>query len=800
MLKNYFTIAYRSLLRNKAYTLINVVGLSLGITTCLVIFLLIRYETSFDHFHADLHRIYRVGRQSTSPNVVDKSHVVPYPFGEAMRNDFPELKDITQIHYQENSLVTINEEKIAVEHIIFADSMFFDVFGFEALSGNPKKELAQPGKVFLSEAFAEKTLQKNVKHVKVNNMLDLEVAGIIKTPPLATHMKFDMIVSYPSLTKEFFGFPLDQWSMSSAAFVYVKLPEGVRKETVEERFPAFVKKYYTADEAREHAYCLRPLSASHFDTEYSGNPGVVATPPSVVYVLSLIGLFLLVVGCVNFINLSTALSVKKSKEVGVRKTLGAQQRQLAMQYLSEALIITTISALFSIVMAQVVTPLVGTFLVKDIALDFFHNVPVMLFLGGLVIVTSVFSGLYPALVLSRFSPVKALKSKMTDASSTSSVLRKSLVVFQFFIAQVLIICTLVVASQLSFFREAPLGFNKESVVNVVLPHNDPALLESFYNRLTSNSSIIDVSMAVGSPMTTDGINTHIQLSDKGKADQLDISLKIADTHYKNVYGLELLAGTWFPASEDKQPLTAKVRPYILTETAAKSLGFADAKDAVGKNVISGLYEISGPVIGVMKDFNTESLKNAVNPVALIPFSRFYYDAGIKITGDRVPETLKFIETAWQQSFPNDLFQYTFLDEYVGKLYADEERMFTLFQIFAGIAVLICCLGLYGLASFMANQKTKEVAIRKTLGASIAHIVGLFSREFVVLVMLAFVISAPVAGYAMMQWLENFAYHVSLGWHVFAIGMVSTLFIAFTTVGYRSLRAALANPVDALKSE
>jgi ABC-type antimicrobial peptide transport system permease subunit len=307
-------------------------------------------------------------------------------------------------------------------------------------------------------------------------------------------------------------------------------------------------------------------------------------------------------------------------------------------------------------------------------------------------------------------------------------------------------------------------------------------------------------MAVGSPMTADGIHTHIQLSDKGKADQHDISLKVADTHYKNVYGLELLAGTWFPASEDKQPLTSKVRPYILTESAAKALGFADPKDAVGKNVTSGLYDISGPVIGVMKDFNTESLKNAINPVALIPFSRFYFDAGIKITGDHVPETLKFIETAWQQSFPNDLFQYTFLDEYVGKLYADEERMFTLFQIFAGIAVLICCLGLYGLASFMANQKTKEVAIRKTLGASVGHIVALFSREFVVLVVLAFVIAAPVAGYAMMQWLETFAFRVPLTWHVFAIGVVSTLFIAFTTVGYRSLRAALANPVDALKSE
>lgn len=800
MLKNYFTIAFRSLVRNKAYTLINIIGLSLGITTCLVIFLLIRHETSFDGFHADVDRIYRIGRQSVSPNVVDKSHVVPYPFGEAMRNDFSDLKDITQIHFHENSLIAVDDEKVVVKHIVFADSMFFDVFSFETLSGNPRKELAQPGKVFLSEAFANKLLHKNVKHLKVNNALDLEVAGIIRTPPASTHIQFDMIVSYPSLTREFLGFPLDQWSMSSSAFVYVKLPEGVRKETVEEKFPAFVKKYYPADEAADQSYSLRPLSASHFDTEFSGNPGTTATSKSVIYVLALIGLFLLVVGCVNFINLSTALSIKKSKEVGVRKTLGAQQHQLTIQYLSEAFMITTIAAFFSVVITQVVTPLVATFLDKDITLDFFHNLPVMLFLGGLIVVTSLFSGFYPALVLSRFNPVKALKSKMTDAGSASSILRKSLVVFQFFIAQVLIICTLVVASQLSFFRNSPLGFNKESVVNVALPHNDPELLESFYNRLAANSNIVDVSMAVGSPITTDGINTHIQLSDKGKADRRDISLKIADTHYKDVYGLQLLAGTWFPASEDKQPLTAKVRPYILTESAARSLGFADPKDAVGKNVTSGLYDISGPVIGVMKDFNTESLRSEISPVALIPFSRFYFDAGIRITGDRVPETLKFIEKAWQQSFPDDIFQYTFLDQYVGKLYADEERMFALFQIFAGIAIAICCLGLYGLASFMANQKTKEVAIRKTLGASVGHIVALFSREFVILIVVAFVIAAPVAAYAMIQWLETFAYRVSLTWPVFAIGVASTLFIAFATVGYRSLRAALANPVNALKSE
>lgn len=804
MLKNYFKIALRSLLRDKSYTFINVTGLALGITTCLIIFLIIHREFSIDTFHADHDRIYRVVDESKTASGIEKTNVTPYPFANGFRNDFPEINDVTEFHYQEQILVTIDGEKSNVTDIIFADSSFFDIFGFEVLSGNPKKELAQPGKVFLSEEYAAKLRTKDTKHIKLNNMLDLEVVGIIKKSIHPSHITFNMIVSWPSLSKEFLTFPITEWGLHAAAFTYIKLPPNMHREQVEKRFPDFVKKYHSPEEANHLQYFLQPLSEAHFNTEYTGNPGEAATSITTVYILGFIGLFILIIACVNFVNLATALSIKKSKEVGVRKTLGARQGQLAFQYMSEALLLTFTAAIISICLAEIAVPFTSSFLKKDFQLNFFHNMPVIVFLICLILFTALVSGLYPSLVLARFNPVRALKNKIADPGSSSSVLRKSLVVFQFFIAQVLIICTLVVSSQINFFRTKPLGFSKEAIINVPLPENKPEILEALRNKLATNSSVQDVSVSVGAPISDNNFGTSMYLTEKGKTDQYTIGIKLADVHYKDVYGLELLEGRWFLESDEK--LAAPVNQedkrfsYVITESAVKALGFASPKDIIGKNITTGLNDINAPVIGVLKDFNSSSLKEQIKPIVLFPYPELYYDAGIKISTTNMPATLKFVEETWHQLFPNYLFEYSFLDQYAGKLYEQEERMFMLFEVFAGIAILIGCLGLYGLASFMANQKTKEVAIRKTLGASVSQIIALFSREFVLLVILAFVFAAPVAWYAMRQWLDTFAYRVDMGWTVFVIGIVFTLFIAFTTVGYRSLRAALSNPVNALKSE
>jgi putative ABC transport system permease protein len=805
MLKNYFTIAFRNLLRNKSYTFINVAGLTLGITTCIIIFLIIKREVSFDKAFSNSKNIYRIVRETTDASGIEKTTITPYPLAEALKNDFPDLIS-TQFHFQQDALMTFDEEKSRVTNIMFADPSFFDVFDIEVLSGNPKKDLTGPGKVFLTEEFAKKLLKKDVKNFKLDNLLDLEVTGIIRMPSTPTHMKVNMIVSRatlkPDVTEQFLGFKMDQWGLNSAGFAYIILPSSETRGSMEAKFPAFVKKYYEAKDAERQTYLLQPLSEIHFDTEFSENPGTTSTNSSTLIVLAFIGAFILLVACVNFINLSTALSVHKSKEVGVRKTLGAQRHQLTWQYLSEAFLITLCAGIISVGIAEGIAPLVGNFLERDIQLNLLSNPQLVFFLVAIIFITAIFSGFYPALVLSNFNPVKALKNRMSTDSRSPISVRKILVVGQFFIAQVLIICTLVVSSQLSFFRNSSLGFAKEAVINVSIPDNDPAKLEAFRNRLETSNDIKGVSFSLGAPISDGNFGTGMYLTDKGESDRYSISLKLGDLQYKDVYGLELLEGRWFLESDEKLAnlgRTERQWSYVINEEAVRTLGFSSPNEIIGKNITIGFNSISAPVIGVVKNFHTQSLKHGLEPVVLLPFN-YFFNAGIKINTTNTAATIKNIEEAWTQQFPEYLFDYTFFDDYVGRLYREEERMFGLFEIFAGIAIFIGCLGLYGLASFMAQQKTKEIAIRKTLGASVTHIVALFSRDFVLLVVVAFVLAVPVAWYAMNLWLEDFAFKVEITWVVFAIGILSTLAITFITVGYRSLRAAIANPVDALKSE
>ncbi len=808
MLRNYFKIAIRSLARNKSYTFINVAGLSLGITTCLIIFLIIKYELSFDSFHSKADRIYRVVHDLKNASGVEHASVTPYPFANAYRNDFPDVGTVTQFHFQNESLVTIGNDKSRITNIAFVDSSFFDVFDFELISGDAKRDLTQPGKVFLSEEYANKLPDKNVKHIKLDNLLDLEVAGIVKTPPNPSHINFNMLVSLPTLTKDnaeqFLGFPMDQWGINSSGFSYILLPEGQSKEQVERNFPAFIKKYYSEEEAAQETYLLKPLSGIHFDNEYSENPGTASTSASILIILGFIALFILIIACVNFINLATALSIKKAKEVGVRKTLGAQQNQLAFQYLSEAFLLTLFAAIISLGVAEFTSPIVGSFLEKDINVNLFNNPTIVGFLFVLVLVTSILSGFYPAMVLARFNPVKALKSKFAAQSGSSVTLRKSLVVLQFFIAQVLIICTLVVSSQMRFFKDRPLGFTKDAIISVPIPDNKKETLETFRNKLGTDTHIIDMTYSLAAPIGDYNFGTNMYLTEKGEMDKYNVRIKPIDVHYKDVYGLELIEGRWFYESDEKLAGNEKSEDrqysYIVNEAAVRTLGFAMPQEAIGKSVTTGLNDIKAPIIGVIKDFHTSSLHKQLEPLILLPFPSLFYEAGIKISSDNTSSTLKFIEQSWSELYPEYLYRYTFLNDYVAKQYREEERMFTLFEIFAGIAIFIGCLGLYGLASFMANQKIKEVAIRKTLGASVSQIVVLFSKEFVILVVLAFALAAPVAWYAMNGWLQGFAYRTNMSWTVFVIGVVFTLMITLLTVGYRSLRAASSNPVNALKAE
>lgn len=809
MIKNYLLLAFRNFLRNRSYTVINVLGLTIGLTACIIIFLLISYEVRFDRFHKHYDRIYRITQRTSSSSGEELNAATPYPIAKAFRNDFSQIPLVTQIHLQDESLVAIGDDKRILKDIVYADSLFFEVFDFKVLSGNPKVELGEPGKVFLTQSTADKLLKGESRGtIRYNGVEDLEVVGIIEDPAPESHIQFSMIISMSSLKNDIFGgFSLDSWDMTASGYTYFVLPDNMQPETVVKGLEGFIDKYYKKDEKehnRSRTFALQPLRTIHFDMQFTDHASVTkATDASSLWVMGILGLFILMIACVNFINLATALAMRKAKEIGVRKTLGARRRQLTLYFLGETFLITLIAVLLSLCITEWTLPWLNGFLEKSLHVNLLSNGMLLVFLLVLIFFTTLFSGFYPAVILSGFNPATVLKSKVNAQGSGAGV-RKVLVVFQFMIAQVLIICTLVIAGQMAYFRNKPLGFSQEAILNVPLPNADKAVLASLRTRLEAIPDVQHISLSLGPPTSDNIFRTNFQLAEKS-SEGYTTTVKPVDWHYLDTYDIKLLAGRWLNETDEKQtdmdlPLEKRQYVYILNEAAIKRLGFPNAHAAIGTTIITGIYGIKAEIAGVVADYHTVSLHESIEPVIMMNFPKFYYDAGIKVDSKNLSETIAAIKTAWESVYPDFYFEYTFLDQEVAGQYRQDERTFTLFKIFAGISIFIGCLGLYGLISFMANQKLKEVGIRKVMGASVTSIVMLFTREFIKLILIAFALAAPLAYYFMDKWLQGFAYRIDMPWWVFLLAVVATLVIALLTVGYRSIRAAVTNPAQVLAAE
>jgi putative ABC transport system permease protein len=806
MIRNYIVITFRNFLRNKNYALINILGLSIGITSCIILFLLISYDLDFDKFHSKNERIYRVVREVTSASGINHESITPYPFGDAFRQDFSDIPLLTQFHYQSEGVLTVGTDKQKIEKIIFADTLFFKIFDFGVVSGNPAEDLSEPNKAFVTESLAARLNIGEGDKIKLDNKLELEIVGLLKDVPAASHIQYTMIISLSSFTKDFFGWPVDKWGLNSAGFSYLVLPENMSTDDITKRFKPFVQKYYEKDEAERNTYLLQPLSEIHFDTRYAGTPSPVPNiDASTLWILAVLGFFILIIACINFVNLATALAVKKSKEIGIRKTLGAKRIQLTAYFLSETLILTLIAVIISLAAVQWILPWLRNFIEKEIYLDLVANPSLVIFLVILIVLATLFSGFYPAVILSGFDPVAVLKNKINAKGSSGAMVRRVLVIFQFVVAQMMIIGTLVVADQMQFFRSKPLGFTSEAVLNVGLPKNDKALLDNFRSRLEANPGINNVSFAVGAPTSDSNIGTGFFLAEKGPEENYLVSIKTVDVYYKDTYGIKLKAGRWFNESEAKIAADTAVKnderfTLVINEAAARTLGFASAEEALDKRIHVGIDDFTAPVIGVTEDFHTSSLHDKISPVVMIIYPDLYYDAGIAIKTENMQENINFIKKTWSELFPEYYFDYEFLDEHLESMYRSEQRQLVLFRIFSGISIFIGCLGLLGLVSFMANQKLKEIGVRKVFGASVPGILTIFSKEFITLVLIAFLLATPLSWYLMNQWLQNFEYHVKIHWSVFAVGLLVTSFIALGTVAYRSVRASLANPIESLRSE
>jgi predicted permease len=798
MLRNYFKTAWQNIRCHKSYVTINTIGLAVGIASCLLIFLLIQYETSFDNFHTNKERIYRVVAATKTSDGMNYSKGSAFPLAEGLRTDFPQLEHVARIYGRENQQITILNDNANApqnkfkENVFFAEPEFFDIFNFPFLAGDSKTALAEINTAVITQETAEKYYgdwhSAIGKFISLNHKI-CKVTGVLKNIPANTDFPLQVVLSFENTAGE--DISPDWTSEDGSLNTFVVLPKNMSARQFDNELKTLVKKYMPS-EFTNHGYILQSLSNIHYQSEFGTYRGSTFSK-TLITALSLLGFILLIIACINFINLATAQAVNRSKEVGIRKVLGSSKKQLIIQFLSETFLITLASVVIAIVFAFLALPALNNLL--HLSIEIKPGFALIAFLFSIIIIVTFLSGFYPAIVLSGFNPNKALKSKFISKTAGGLSMRRMLVVFQFTVAQTLIIGTLIVVSQMNLFQNASMGFDKDEIVMLTLPNDSTRMFKAdeLKIQLQQLAGVKNVSISSFSPMDKASWDGDFTFDNAVKKSAFNADFKWADADYFKTYNIQFIAGRpYYPADS--------VNGFVVNEMMVKKLGFKKPEDIIGKNINIFDGAIAAPVVGVVKDFNGSSLKEEMKPIALGSWKMVYRLINIKIQPQHARQTLAAIEKLWNKTYPDFVYEYQFLDDKIASFYRQEEKLSQLYKICAGIAIFISCLGLYGFVSFMAVQRTKEVGIRKVLGASVFSIVYLFSKEFTVLIGIAFLIATPLAYFFMHQWLQNYAYRIDMGVGIFLLTILLSEIIAWLTVGYQAIKAAVANPVKSLRTE
>ena len=805
MIYNYLKIAYRNLLRRKGFATINILGLSIGIAACILLFSVVSYELGYDTFQRNYENIYRVVTLEKSEEE-EYTPGVPLPGVEAIRLRFPEAT-VAGIFASYGSQITVigtdstqmasSKKFIEDKGVLFAEPQALKIFDVKFLSGTADK-LGEPGNVILSRAMATKYFGKwedaYDKFIRLDLTVVLRVAGVIEDMPQQTDFPFQVLVPYKMLLTNSDKYnAFNDWNNNSSnGQIYMLLPKGMSQVKVDQGLLAMAKEVYTDNgTVTKKSHFLQPLRDLHFDTRFDTFGGHMISKPTI-WTLVLVGIMIIIMACINFVNLATAQSISRSKEVGLRKVLGGNRGQLMGQFLGEAAIIVAFSLILGTILAKLLQPVLDSYLTINGTLELF-TWRTLVFLLGLGVVVVLLSGFYPAMVLSGFQPVAALKSKVSNASLGKVSLRRGLVVLQFALSQLLIIGTLVAISQMNFIRDADLGLNKDAVL--ILSHNADSAsisrLPSLKNDILGIAGVKSVSFTSDPPTSENNWTTNFAF-DGRQDEKFPLAIKVADEDYFKTFGMEFIAGGPYRKSDT-------MTSFVINETLVRKLGLANAQEAIGRDMRTGGGKWM-PITGVVRDFKTNSLRESVKPLAMFSRSRFFYVTGVKLSGKDFTQTVKQVQAVWDKHLPEYVNSSTFLDEDIADFYRQEDQLSKLYKMFSILAIIISCLGLYGLVSFMVLQKTKEVGVRKVLGASTSSIVFLFSKEFIMLIVVAFLIAAPMAWFGMNKWLENFVFRIKLGPGIFIAAVALTLLVAWITVGYKAIRAALMNPVKSLRTE
>ncbi|HXR84421.1 MAG TPA: ABC transporter permease [Hanamia sp.] len=793
MIKNYFKTAWRNLIKNKVFSIINIMGLTIGITVCMMIFLFIVNEFSFDNFHKDGARIYRLMRGFEKEGKLANVAYVSGPYAPALMNDFGgDIQSTVRLNTNDN-LITIDNRSFHEKKVIDADSNFFRFFSFPLIKGNPQTVLQDPHSVVLTEKTAKKYFGSidNVlgKTIVVDKDLPLKITGIAKDVPSNSHIEFDLVLPLANYKDATW---MTSW-INNGVYTYVKLQPHVAKAQVEKQLPAFLEKYMGSDIRKYGLYhyklSLTPLKDVYFDD--AALDGIKHGDKRVVYIFFSIAVLILLIACINFMNLSTIRGAERSKEVGLRKVLGALRNNLVWQFIGESVLLALVSCVFAIALLVLIMPWYDQLLGYSLTVSW-NMISIWLFLAGVIIVVGFLAGSYPAFFLSAFSPIDALKGKLRLGKG-GSAFRQVLVIVQFSITVFLIVSMIIIAKQMSYVKNRQLGYNKEQTMLVRIDNDDIYKNRNlFKSQLENESGVQSVSLMSGEP---GGFFDGQVFDVEDHNERWNARTEFADFEFVKTLGLKILAGRNFSASYPTDTTDA----VLINKTAATKLGWTPKK-AIGKWIQNTIRDTAKRrIIGVVADFNFESLKSNIEPLVIAP-NPDRRVALVKLKPGNIKAGVALVEKTYKNVASAYPFEYHFLDEQFNDLYKKDIRQQTILSVFACLAIFVACLGLFGLASFTTTKRFKEIGVRKVLGSSVKEIVVLLSTDLLKPVIIATCIALPIGYWASEKWLQNFAYKTSLSWWVFLVAAITTFAIAFVTVCLKAIKAAIANPVESLRSE
>ena len=797
MLKNYLRVALRNLLKNKIYSFINITGLAVGMACCILILFFVRDELSYDNFHQKAERMYRATMEATYGGQHFEIAVTPSIVAPMLQREFPEVENTVRLYNATKFgpvVVRAGDKQLQEKRFYYADSTLFNIFTFPMIYGDPQTALVRPNTIVLTQSTARKYFgDENPlgRSININNTWDFEITGVMQDIPHNAHLQFDLAASYTTLRQ---NWAVNETWESANLFTYFLLKENQSIAMMEEKLPALIDR--SLGEGFKAAgnsinVNFMPVQRIHL---YSQLEGETNSDIVYVYIFSIIAILILLIACVNYMNLATARSARRAQEVGLRKVLGAFRKQLAGQFFGESALVTFLALVFAIVLVHLVLPFFNLLSGKQLVINYLEMPLLIPALLGFCILVSLIAGSYPALFLSAFQPIKVLKAG--TSSRVRSSFRNKLVVFQFVVSIALIISTVVISNQLDFFRNKKLGFDKEQVL--ILNINDKALRQDYpalKKELLQHSGVVSVSATSGYPGNVLGGYT---MSAQGLA-EMDFPSVVGltvDGDFVETAGIELIAGKGLPKTYNPE----QGYFYLINEAALKRIGW-QKDEAIGRwvNLHGGRR---GELVGITKNFHFASLHSAIEPLAMFlsPKSYDYDYLLVKLNTSDIRHTVNLIEQTWEKMVFHRPFEYTFVDQEFEALYRSEDRLSQIFILFTGLAVLIACLGLLGLISFTAEQRTKEIGIRKVLGASVSSIVVLLSKDFLKLVFISIFIAVPIAYLAMQQWLQEFAYRIDIGISTLVFSGILALLIALLTVSYQSIKAALSNPAKSIRYE